>query len=107
MEYQDIMAPYRRKIDELDDKIVDLLAQREEIIREVADLKTQKLIPAILPDRVAQVKTRVAERACKSGLDADLVRQIYAILIDYSCSLEEEIMQKRRNKETQKKAVRT
>ena len=41
--------------------------------------------------RVIEVRERAAARAAAKGLDADLVRQLYTILIDYSCNLEEVI----------------
>lgn len=87
----EILKPYRARIDALDDKIVDLLIERIGIIREVGHLKAREGIPAILPDRVIEVRERAAARAAAKGLDADLVRQLYTILIDYSCNLEEVI----------------
>jgi chorismate mutase-like protein len=87
----EILKPYRARIDALDDKIVDLLIERIGIIREVGHLKSREGIPAILPDRVIEVRERAAARAAAKGLDADLVRQLYTILIDYSCNLEEVI----------------
>jgi chorismate mutase len=83
----EILKPYRARIDALDDQIVDLLIERIGIIREVGMLKAREGIPAILPDRVAEVR----ERAAAGGLDPDLVRAIYTLLIDFSCRTEEEI----------------
>lgn len=88
-----ILKPYRARIDALDDRIVDLLVEREEIIREVGVLKAREGIPPILQDRVDEVRERAASRAGEKGLDAELVRTLYAILIDYSCALEERIKQ--------------
>lgn len=89
----EILKPYRARIDALDDKIVDLLVERTKIIREVGVLKAREGIPAILQDRVDEVRERAAARAAERGMDADLVRKLYAILIDYSCTLEENIKQ--------------
>lgn len=87
----EILKPYRARIDALDDQIVDLLVTRLGVIREVGVLKAREGIPAILPDRVDAVRERAAERAAAKGIDPDLVRQLYRILIDYSCALEEDI----------------
>lgn len=92
MDVKEIMKPYRQRIDELDNRIVDMLVERAGIIREVGHLKCEKGIPAVIQSRVDEVRERNAERAAAKGLDADLVRKIYAMLIDYSCNLEEEIM---------------
>ena len=85
----EILKPYRQRIDDLDDRIVDLLVERTEIIREVGHLKFRKSIPAILQDRVDEVRERAAARAQAKGLDADVVRSLYALLIEYSCDLED------------------
>lgn len=87
----EIMKPFRRRIDALDDQIIDLLIERTGIIREVGHFKFENDIPAVLPDRVIEVRERAAERAAAKGLDADLVRQLYTIIIGYSCDLEEMI----------------
>lgn len=87
----EIMKPFRKRIDALDDQIIDLLIARTEIIREVGHFKFENDIPAVLPDRVIEVRERAAERAAARGLDADLVRKLYTTIIGYSCDLEEEI----------------
>jgi 4-amino-4-deoxychorismate mutase len=87
----EILKPYRARIDAIDDQIIDLLVARLGIIREVGVLKAREGIPATLPDRVVEVRERAAQRAAGKGADPELVRQLYTILIDYSCALEEDI----------------
>lgn len=87
----EILKPYRARIDALDDKIVDLLVERAGIIGEVGHLKKREGIPPILQDRVDEVRERNAARAEEKGLDPDIVRQLYARLIEWSCDLEESI----------------
>lgn len=87
----EILKPYRARIDSLDDEIVDLLVLREKVIREVADLKTVNNIPAVLQDRVDEVRERCIARAMEKGMDGDYVRQIYIKIIQLSCDLEEEL----------------
>ncbi|HTK85182.1 MAG TPA: chorismate mutase [Patescibacteria group bacterium] len=86
-----VLEPYRARIDALDEEIVELLAKRIAIIREVGALKFRENIPAVLDDRVEAVREHAASVADELGLDPDLVRKLYTILIDYSCNLEEEI----------------
>ncbi len=100
----EVMKPFRARIDALDDQIIDLLIERTDIIREVGNFKFENDIPAVLPDRVDEVRERAAERAAAKGLDRDLVRKLYQTLIDYSCNLEEEIKAARRQ-EIQNKAT--
>jgi chorismate mutase len=86
-----LLAPYREKIDQIDDEIIDLLILRQSVIKTVGELKYREDIPAVLQDRVDEVRERAAKRAEKAGLDPELIRQIYTLLIDYSCDLEEVI----------------
>jgi chorismate mutase-like protein len=89
----DILKPYRRKIDDLDRQIIDLLKQRYDVIREVGNLKAREGIQSFLQDRVDEVRENAAKMAAARGLDEDFIRTLYAQLIQHSCDLEEEIIQ--------------
>ena len=93
------LKPYRVKIDSLDDQLVDLLVEREKIIREVADLKIENNIPAVLQDRVDEVRERCIARALAKGADEDYIRAIYTKIIQLSCDMEEHIARAKINKE--------
>jgi chorismate mutase len=86
-----VLAPFREKIDSLDNKIVELLVQRERIIREVADLKADQNIPAVLQDRVDEVRERARAQAKEAGTDGEYVAEIYRKIISLSCAIEEEV----------------
>jgi chorismate mutase len=92
----EILKPYRIKIDSLDDQLVDLLIEREKIIREVAGLKAQNNIPPVLQDRVDEVRDRCVARAVEQGMDGNYVREIYTKMISLSCDLEEDIANKKK-----------
>ncbi|MEM8833041.1 MAG: chorismate mutase [Pseudomonadota bacterium] len=94
----EILKPFRKKIDSLDDQIVDLLIAREQIILEVAALKKEKNIPAVLQDRVDEVRNRCEERAKDHGMSGDYVREIYRQIIQESCDLEESVLQSSKKK---------
>ncbi len=85
----EILKPYRARIDALDDQIIDLLAERLDIIDEVAALKAARDIPAVLEDRVNEVIDRCAERAAEKGLDPELARRLYAVIVCWCCEVEE------------------
>lgn len=85
-----VLQPYRDQIDALDDQIVPLLVKRLAVIREVAALKGREGIPAVLEDRVRQVIDRAAAKAARE--DADMVRELYTLLVTICCDLEEQIM---------------
>lgn len=96
----EILEPYRKRIDDLDDKIIDLFAERIGIIREVGHLKFREDIPSLLQDRVDEVRERNAARAQQKGIDPDLIRELYTTLINYSCHLEDDIKQELASKKT-------
>lgn len=89
-----LLEPYRKRIDDLDDQIVDLLAARLQIIHEVAALKEENNIPAVLQDRVDEVINRCAARASAKGMDQNLARELYTKIVKHCCDLEERIMKK-------------
>jgi len=93
--YENILAPYRRRIEALDEKIVELLAQREAVIREVAEVKENEDIPAVIPQRVDYVRDRAARIGGEKGLDPDYIAELYALIIDHSCTLEDILMGRR------------
>ena len=89
---QHILKNHRQAIDELDDKIIALLAQRITIIRTVAGIKKQHNIPSRLPDRVEQVINRNVENAKRNNLDSETIRQVWTTIIDNAIATENEIL---------------
>ncbi|HRC27714.1 MAG TPA: chorismate mutase [Alphaproteobacteria bacterium] len=84
-----ILSPYRARIDVLDDRIVALLAERFDIVHEVADLKAAHEIPSVLQDRVVAVLDRTEQAARRVGLDPSLTRALYTLLIDHAHEIED------------------
>ena len=88
----EILKPYRDRLDDLDDRIVDLLVERYNVIREVGHLKAEKNIPPVIQDRVNEVRERAAIRGAEKGLDPDFIRRLYTLMIDHAHDMEEEII---------------
>ena len=86
------LAGYRRRIDAIDDRILAILAERFAVIREVAAYKEPRGIPAVIPDRVVEVRERCAARATAHGLEPDFVRALYDLLIEEACRTESRLM---------------
>ncbi len=83
------LKPYRARLDALDDKIVDLLKERFDIIREVGAMKARENIPAVIEDRVRAVIDRAGARG---GRDENEIREIYTLLVTIACAMEEKII---------------
>lgn len=97
-EYNTLLKTFREAIDQLDDQIVDLLVARENIIRQVSNVKFDENVPAILQKRVDQVRERNVTRAKDAGSDGQYVEDIYRHIIQTSCDLENKIFKEKKLK---------
>jgi 4-amino-4-deoxychorismate mutase len=89
------LESFRRQIDAIDDRLLALLGERFAVVREVAAYKAPRGIPVVIPERVAQVRERCADEAPRHGLEPELVRRLYDLLIEEACRLEEKLMASR------------
>lgn len=87
-EQTDALAALRERIDRVDEQLMDALAERTAICREVAELKAAQDIPMMQPDRVAAVEARWAELAAARGLDEDFARSLARAVVAESCRVE-------------------
>lgn len=88
----DGLVPFRERINELDDKLIDILARRLDVCAEVAVYKAEYGIAMMQPERVAIVKERCAVRASERGLNRELAFDLYDRIINEACNLETRIM---------------
>jgi len=71
----------RVKIDSLDDKIVELIGQRNHYIKQAAKFKnTTEEVKA--PARIDEIIARVRHQALTMGMSANMLEEIYTIMID-------------------------
>lgn len=84
-----LLAPYRARIDAIDDEIVDLLARRYAVVAEVARLKAERGIPSVLPGRVEEVLARVRTLAAEKNLDPDFIASLYESMIEHAHLIED------------------
>ena len=89
----EILKPYREKIDALDDQIIDLLARRTAIVREVGAVKAREGISLVQGARVDEVIGRCASIGERSYLNPDVIRSIYTLIIDEAHRIEGEIIE--------------
>lgn len=87
------LAPYRRRLDGLDDEIARLLGERFEVCREIARYKLAHGIPMMQPDRVDAVRARYLARGEEAGLPADFSGGLFELLIAATCKAEDELME--------------
>ena len=91
----DELAKYRAALNTIDEQIITLLGQRYTICRNVAEYKKEQQIPVMQHDRVKEVKERSANLAVQQQINPDFVRELYDLIIDEACRIEESIINNR------------
>jgi 4-amino-4-deoxychorismate mutase len=86
------LAPFRSRLDELDDQIARLLGERFEICREVAMYKRERNVPMMQPDRVVEVRERYLARGAEVKLPEDFTRSMFELMIGATCKMEDELI---------------
>lgn len=70
------LAPIRTQIDQVDQQLIALLAQRLSLVAEVGKIKHQHGLPVYAPDREAAMIAARREEAEKQGVPADLIEDV-------------------------------
>lgn len=86
------LLSFRKKIDKIDDEIMQLLQERFGIINQVGEFKKINNINAFLEDRVEEVVERNINTALKYNIPKDLIEKMYRDIIRTSIEIEEKII---------------
>ncbi len=86
------LSNFRRALDSIDTQLIELLGQRFDVCRQVANYKKQYKVPMMQPDRVKEVLRRNAELAKNHAVSPEFVRELYTLVIGEACRLEDEII---------------
>jgi chorismate mutase len=81
----------RRKISDIDEKIIKLIDQRMEVSKEIFEAKRLEGREISDPEREKQVLRTAADLAKERKLDADAIREIFVILIRMSLEKQHEM----------------
>lgn len=77
----------RKRIDQIDHAILDLLAERLSVVHAVGEEKQRKGLPVFDPKREERLLARLVESA-PLGLDEQSIRSIFAAIVSESRRLE-------------------
>ncbi len=83
---------YRDEIDELDDAILNAIAQRLEVCRNVARFKRVEGLPMMQPERIDAVLERCAALGSARQIDPAFTKKLYRLIIEETCSIEDAII---------------
>ncbi len=85
---QDIQR-LRKRIDRIDENILQLLGERSEICRSIGILKKEQGLPVIDTFRENEVFSNIKVKAADFGLDANQVEGIYRQIVNMCSSIQE------------------
>jgi chorismate mutase-like protein len=85
------LSEWRRRIDEIDRKLVELLNERSHCALEIGKLKQQANLPLYQPDREKEV-IQNAEQNNKGPLTDAAIRRLFERIIDEARSAERTAM---------------
>lgn len=83
------MIELRGEINEIDSKIVTLIARRNEISQEIGKYKKEHNMDVFDPKREEALLNRLHDEAIKLKVDAALIEAIYAKILAQSRKLQE------------------
>lgn len=83
---------FRKELNDIDAHLIKLLGRRFQIIKEVGDYKKVSSIPMMQPNRVDEVKNRCVKMGEEFDLDGDFIRNLYSLIIDEACRIEDIII---------------
>lgn len=90
----DRLAGFRKELNEVDSSLIELLGRRFKIIRDVGIYKKEANIPMMQSKRVDEVKDRCARMGEEYDLDGEFIRNLYTLIIDEACRIEDTIIDK-------------
>ena len=91
----DIPAPllkFREDIDALDQALIDILAKRYAVVRNVGHFKKDAQMDAVQPQRAQAVKDAAVALGVQKGMSEEFMRALYDLLIDHAHEIEHEIL---------------
>ena len=82
---------YRAKITNIDQEIIDLIAKRDNIVKEVGKYKKVHKLNVYDPEREAKLKKVHTAMAIKSGVSLEVVDNVFDAIFTNSKNLERKI----------------
>lgn len=81
--HKELESP-RKRIDEIDEHILDLLAERGDIVRDVIKRKVENQLPVFVPAREEEKTKAFKELAMKKGIDPDWAEDFLRMIMTAS-----------------------
>ncbi|NPA62044.1 MAG: chorismate mutase [Methanococci archaeon] len=82
----------RKKIDEIDSKILELIAKRNSLAKDVAEIKSKMGIPINDEEREKYIYDRIRKLCREHNVDENIGVQIFKILIEHNKHLQKQYL---------------
>ncbi|MDE1492559.1 chorismate mutase [Xenorhabdus bovienii] len=92
--HQNILKPYRDSLDTINVKILALLSERMDICMRIAEIKAEKNIPMMQPQRINSLMNLLQERSIEFGLREEYTKEIFNLIIKETCAQENTLIEK-------------
>jgi chorismate mutase len=79
-----LLNKQRKEIDRIDEEIVDLLAKRLDIVKEIKDIKNKNKLPHLDKDRFQEILDKRKQQAQELGLDLKYIEKIFDLIHEES-----------------------
>lgn len=94
VEATDALMDLRRQIDEIDNDLIDLLAKRMKISREIGEYKKEKGMTIVQPRRYTQILDKRGAQGSLQGIDPECIKNIFEHIHEESVRQQMEIINK-------------
>jgi len=98
-EHKTRLQELREKINEMDDELIQTLASRMMISKEIGEYKRDNNIIVFQMSRWEEILKRILQLADDMGLHHEFVKQMYVLIHDESIRVQEQVMNAPRKKE--------
>nr|WP_297309576.1 bifunctional 3-deoxy-7-phosphoheptulonate synthase/chorismate mutase type II [uncultured Flavobacterium sp.] len=93
--YNTELENLRLKIDDLDDKLVDILSKRMKIVDEIGNLKKEHNVSVLQNERWQSIINRMKSEENQKGLTEDFILQLFKLVHQESISHQNKIINKK------------
>jgi chorismate mutase len=93
-EFKGRLLNFRNQIDNFDTKIIELLDNRKQVVKHIANFKNENKLTIFQIDRWFEILNTRKENANLLGVDEQMVEEIFALIHKYSILTQTKIMRK-------------
>ena len=86
----DELEEWRKQIDQLDERVLNLLAKRLKIVRKIGQFKKKQNIPTLDKSRWNKVLNSILSKSEELGLSKDFTKKLFTLIHKYSVRLQKE-----------------